>query len=155
MPITPLHFGVLAPVNHWLPGKVSLVSFTLVNLWIDLPSIMNLVYDTNYPPHGASHGFVGAMLIALAISSWALISRKLSWVWGAYLAALSHILLDGLVHPEMQPFDWMEGNPLYMGLMEPLSLALVPFMVWFIAQTVSVCSQWARQRRQASQINQR
>jgi hypothetical protein len=32
MPITPLHFGVLAPVNYLFPGKVSVVSFTLINL---------------------------------------------------------------------------------------------------------------------------
>jgi len=29
MPIPPLHFGVLAPVNHFFPGKVSVFSFAL------------------------------------------------------------------------------------------------------------------------------
>jgi len=39
MPLSPLHVGVLAPVNHFFPGKVSNISFVLVTLWIDAQSI--------------------------------------------------------------------------------------------------------------------
>ena len=39
MPITPLHFGVPAPINHH-PGKVSNVSFVLANVWMDAHSII-------------------------------------------------------------------------------------------------------------------
>jgi hypothetical protein len=49
MPLTPLHFGVLAPVNHFLPGKVSLVSFTLINLWMDGNAILYYGFGLSRP----------------------------------------------------------------------------------------------------------
>lgn len=44
MPITPLHFGLLAPINHFAPGKVSNVSFILATLLIDSNAIMYYVF---------------------------------------------------------------------------------------------------------------
>lgn len=70
----------------------------------------------------------------------------MKWVLGAYLAALTHVLLDSLVHSEMAPLWPMAGNPLYIGAMEPLSLILLPFMLWFIVQTVSSVHGWIRGR---------
>ena len=75
--------------------------------------------------------------------------RRAKWVIGAYLGALSHLLLDGLIHPEMQPFRWIEGNPLYLGIHQELSLFLLSLTLWFIVQTVSACGDWVRKRRVA------
>jgi hypothetical protein len=38
-PSHPLHFGVLAPIKHFPNYRISVWSFGLVNLWIDLPII--------------------------------------------------------------------------------------------------------------------
>ena len=60
--------------------------------------------------------------------------RSRKWVIGAYLGGVTHVLLDMLVHSEMQPLYPIHWNPFYVGLMEPLSLILLPFMIWFIVQ---------------------
>lgn len=136
MPITPLHLGVLAPINHIVPNKVSNVSFILVNLLIDAKSIIFVLTGEGAISHGAEHSFMGALFFATLIAMFGFRSEK--WVFGAYLGGVTHILLDMLVHPEMMPFDpMMEGNPFYMGWMEPVSVILLPLTVWFIVQTVS------------------
>ena len=47
-----------------------------------------------------------------------------------------------LVHSEMLPFYPIEGNPFYMGWMEPLSMALLPLTVWLIVQYASGIRDW-------------
>jgi membrane-bound metal-dependent hydrolase YbcI (DUF457 family) len=137
MPITPLHFGLMAPVNKYLPGRISWISFVLVNLWIDIEAILAVVYSEPLPGHDHwNHTFVGATLIAVFIGMLGV--RSWSWVLGAFTGAWSHILLDSLVHTDMNPFKpVIEGNPLYLGIMEPLSWFLTPLTIWFIAQIVS------------------
>lgn len=142
MPITLLHFGVLAPLNKLKPKKVSSVSFILVNLLIDAGAINYAMYDffgiahlADMPSHmESSHTLLGATYIAIFIAVLGFKSRK--WIYGAFIGAWSHIVLDMLVHTDMKPFSFIEGNPFYMGWMEPLSLVLLPLTVWFIVQSV-------------------
>lgn len=145
MPITPLHFGVLAPINHWFPKKVSNVSFILVNLWLDGNAILyygfNLPYEQDL--HDTmTHSLVAAWIMAGVLAVLGYKSRK--WLLGAFLGATSHVLLDMVVHSEMLPFYPVEGNPFYLGWMEPLSLALVPLTIWLIVQYVSGILGWVR-----------
>lgn len=136
MPITPLHAGVLAPINHFAPGKVSNVSFILVNVWIDLPAILYVLTGTGEISHGFDHTFFATFLYATFLGMLGFRSRK--WVAGAALGAISHTLLDSLVHPELQPFaPFLEGNPLYLNAMEPLSGLLALLLIWLIVQIVS------------------
>lgn len=108
-------------------------------------AIINWFQGTPLPSHDeGNHTLPGAMLIAVFIA--VLGMRSMKWVLGAFLGALTHILLDGLVHPEMQPLHPMAGNPFYMGWLEPLSLFLVPFLIWLIFQYVSYSLGWLRKR---------
>lgn len=152
MPITPLHLGILAPINHWLPGKVSNLSFWLVTLWLDASAIacyaLGLEMGEFHGPE--THSFIAAMAIAgiVSILGMFVISLKhlwenvnigpqvFAWLLGAYLGGLTHILLDAMVHSEMLPIHPLPGNPFYWGGMEPVSLLLVPPLVWLIAQYV-------------------
>ena len=150
MPITLLHFGLLAPVNQLAPRKVSNISFILVNLWIDAPAITHWFQGLPLPSHNEDiHTLHGAMFLAVLIA--VLGVRSSRWVLGAFLGAITHILLDGLVHAEMVPLYPMAGNPLYMGWMEPLSLALLPLTVWLIVQSVSGSLGWVRKHWEAFQ----
>lgn len=144
MPITPLHFGVLAPVNHWFPGKVSTISFVMVTAWIDIPFIEAVLTGQPLPSHDDMHSLAGVLIIGTLIAMPGV--RYAKWVIGAYLAALNHLLLDGLIHADMQPFGWIAGNPLRIINMQTLSLILLPFMLWFIVQTVSSVHGWLRGR---------
>jgi len=145
MPLTPLHFGVLAPVNHFFPGKVSLVSFTLINLWMDGNAILYFGFGIDRPElHGpTTHSLLAALILASILAVIGFRSRK--WVIGAYLGGVTHVLLDMLVHPEMQPLYPIHWNPFYAGIMEPLSLILLPLMVWFIIQLVRDGLAWIKQ----------
>jgi membrane-bound metal-dependent hydrolase YbcI (DUF457 family) len=136
--MTPLHFGVIAPINHFFPGKVSTGSFLLTNLWIDLGAISAWIWDHPLPGHGVgtNHDIMGAAIIFVIIGG--LGYRSAAWGWGALLGAVSHILLDALVHSDMVPFDpFLKGNPLYTGQIELVSAILLPFTVWFTVQIVS------------------
>ena len=116
MPVTPLHFGLMAPINHFAPKRVSLVSFVIVNLLIDLEAIKAvLMGDDLLPSHDRpSHNLGGAAVIFALVAVVRL--RSGPWKWGALLGCLSHLILDGMVHPEMQPFaPYVAGNPIYLG----------------------------------------
>lgn len=145
MPITPLHFGLMAPASSFWPGRVNWIPFVLTNLWIDAPSIMAAFSGEPLPGHEDwGHTFVGATLVAVLVGMvWV---RSWPWVLGAFLGAWSHIVLDMLVHSDMSPLRPMhQGNPFYLGIMGPLSWVLTPLTVWFIAQVVS--SSLAKARR--------
>lgn len=152
MPITPLHLGLLAPINHFFPKKVSNVSFILVTLWLDASAIgyyaLGLEMGEFHGPE--THSFIAAMAIAgiVSILGMFVISLKhlwenvnigpkvFAWLLGAYLGGLTHILLDAMVHSEMLPFHPLPGNPFYWGGMEPVSFLLVPLAIWLTAQYV-------------------
>lgn len=148
MPITPLHFGLLAPANHWFRGKVSVASFVLVNLWIDAEAILAWSNDLPLPSHdNAGHTMLGAMITAVIVALPGV--RSMSWALGSFVGAVSHILLDALVHPEMRPFEpVVQGNPLYLDLMTPLSACLLPLAAWFTAQSVTYGFRFVRRRKE-------
>lgn len=154
MPITPLHLGVLAPINYLLPGKVNNLSFWIVTLWLDASAIAYYAFGLEMGEfHGPdTHSFIAAAAIAGMIGMlglgyyvfkelfWSALQenseRALAWICGAYLGGFSHILLDAMVHSEMLPFAPIPGNPFYWGGMEPISILLVPLAIWLTAQYV-------------------
>ena len=140
MPITPLHFGLLAPINHFAKGKVSNVSFVLANLWMDQASIIYTLTGYGAISH-ADHALWWAVAMACIIG---VFRWTRAWWLGALIGGVSHIALDMLVHADMSPFEpLLQGNPCYLGLMEPLSLALLPLCGWLTAQYVSGIRGWA------------
>lgn len=140
MPITPLHFGVLAPVNHFFPKKTNNVSFVLANLIIDWPNISAVLSGQPLTDHyGGLHTFVGAFALFALISAagFFFVKDRQAWYRGALWGSMTHILLDMLVHIDMYPFFPFQNKPFYMGWMEPVSLILVPFLVWWLYQATS------------------
>lgn len=144
MPITLLHVGLMAPTLLAAKPKPqtwwAVVSFTLVNLWIDMGAIHAWAHNLPLPSHDEPwHTLQGALVTALFISMLGIIYWR--WVVGAYYGAVSHILVDGMVHPEMD-------SPLYFGGMELVSLALVLPTVWVIVQIVSGVLSYVRRSRE-------
>jgi membrane-bound metal-dependent hydrolase YbcI (DUF457 family) len=140
MPMTPLHFGVLAPLNRLAPGKVSAVSFGIGQILLDAESIR--FYLTGYGDIShTSHTLFGALVLGAAISLPGYLSAR--WVWGAFVGTFSHVLLDALVHTDVELLaPWVAGNALYMGLMEPLSITLLALCVWLGLQKMSDFRRW-------------
>lgn len=135
MPITPLHFGILAPINHFSPGKVHNGSFMLVNLLIDVKSILFGLTGYGAISH-ENHEFVSMLFPIFVVGLLGL--RNHRWWWGAFWGAISHIALDMLVHADMSPLaPFVQGNPFYIDAMEPLSILLLGLCVWLTLQYVS------------------
>ena len=132
MPITPLHLAAALPVKRLAKGKFSLWSFIVVNFLIDLEPIT--VYLLNLEKHGlAMHGGMHTMIGALLITGLVSLFRwRLSWFLGALFGAVSHILMDATVHTDVAPcWPLVDGNPLYMGWMEPLNLVCLVIVAWY------------------------
>ena len=154
MPITPLHLGLLAPLNHWLPGKVNNLAFWIVTLWLDASAIAYYALGLEMGEfHGpTTHSFIAAFAISGMVACAGVLymlwratvharstlaaGQPWPWVIGAFLGGFSHILLDAMVHSEMLPFHPLPGNPFYWGGMEPVSILLVPLAIWLTAQYV-------------------
>lgn len=136
MPITPLHFGVLSPINYFAKGKVSNISFGIVTLWVDANSIIYALFGIGGYDHGSSHNVLGVLGVALIVSSMRFTPK---WFCGCILAAITHLLLDGLVHIDMEPLaPFISGNFMFIpNSMPAISLVLLPFTFWFILQSVS------------------
>lgn len=170
MPITPLHLGLLAPINHWFPKKVSNLSFILVTLWLDASAIAYYALGLDIGEfHGPeSHSFIAAFAIAGMVACggvlWMLWLAALQarttlaagqpwpWILGAFLGSFTHILLDAMVHSEMLPFHPLPDNPFYWGGMTWLSLILVPPLVWLISMYVSAGVHLARKSLAAARL---
>ena len=173
MPITPLHLGLLAPLNHWLPGKVNNLSFWLVTLWLDASAIAYYTLGLKMGEfHGPeTHSFIAAVALAGIVSCvgvlymlWVAATQARTtlaagqpwpWVLGAFLGGMTHILLDAMVHSEMLPIHPLSGNPFYWGGMEPVSILLVPLAIWLTSQYVSAGVQAVRKSRVVARLMQR
>lgn len=130
MPITPFHFGLGAALHSAAPKRVSFLAFCAANVLIDLESLYNLVAD-RYPVHAFLHTYIGATLMVVAtvalflglrwfaakfwlpdIFGWQAL-RAPPIILGATLGAYSHIVLDSIMHADIQPFSpFSSANPL-------------------------------------------
>lgn len=148
VPFTPFHFGPGLLLKGVAPRHVSASAFVAANVAIDLESLYNLARGA-WPIHTRLHTFVGAALagittvLALLALRWAALRvlRVRTWlaatasicaaevsvrgiVMGAMAGALTHPLLDGLMHQDIEPFGpWTSENPL-RGLISLWSLHL-------------------------------
>ena len=173
MPITPLHLGILAPLNHLLPGKVNNLSFWLVTLWLDASAIAYYALGLEMGEfHGPeTHSFIAAAALASVVGMLGFMfyvikevfqptfranqDRAMSWFAGAFLGGFSHILLDAMVHSEMLPIHPLPGNPLYWGGMDIISGFLVFTLFWLIYQYVSYMGDLARKILAATWLRKR
>ena len=124
MPITPFHFGPGAALHAIAPRHVSFLAFCAANVLIDVESLYNLMHG-RHPVHAFFHTYVGATLVALAlVAAFWLLRRagakrllpKLTMrqvAIGTALGAWTHVLLDSVMHADIQPLaPFVAGNAL-------------------------------------------
>lgn len=118
--VHPYHFGVGIAAKAALVRRFSLGLFVVLQVIIDLESLYNLAYQ-RVPVHRFLHTFVGATLLA-GLSSAVLLGFLMWWqgraggrtqrasrlfVWllaTALFATWSHVVLDAMMHQDVQPF---------------------------------------------------
>jgi hypothetical protein len=149
MPVTPFHLGPAIVVKAVCPRWISLGVFAAVQIAIDVESVANILLG-RYPVHGVAHTVPGSLLVAAlvlvparallgplygrlarvhGVPPWARAELgAVSWtaaLGGAVFGALSHVLLDAVIHADQAPlWPWVDGNPwLVPGAFVPMHLA--------------------------------
>jgi hypothetical protein len=135
VPFTPYHFGPGLLGKGLAARWFSWTAFVASNVVIDCESFYYLEQRA-YPVHRQLHTFVGAALIGVATACVLLGVRRVvpklrAWlhalpptaraegsplgiVVGAMAGALSHPVLDGIMHGDIEPFQpWTAANPLH------------------------------------------
>ena len=138
MPFTPFHLGPGAAIKAVFGRYFSLMVFGFAQVIIDLEPLIRLLRGDNIL-HGVSHTYFGAAFIGLfslwagkitcewllglwnAVAQfkylrWLSLSPHISWTAassGAFIGTFSHVLLDSLIHSDMQPlFPFSTANEL-------------------------------------------
>jgi hypothetical protein len=135
MPITPFHFGPAAALKAVAPRHFSFTMFVFTNVVIDVEPLYFMATG-GWPIHRFCHTYLGATVVAMAcffvgrpVCSWALRlwnsrldAAQARWLGvetriaalpaltGALIGGWSHVLLDSLMHPDMEPLAPFAGG---------------------------------------------
>jgi len=162
MPFTPLHMGPGIVVKALLQGSFSLMVFGWTQIVMDIqPLIVMLTGEGQL--HGFSHTYVGATLLAVfsALSGkylsevglfiigynkrWQV---KIAW-WVAFLSAFmgaySHVLLDSIMHLDIQPLLPFNANNALLGVISISVLHTFCLVSAFMGGVIYVGVKWILQ----------
>jgi len=140
VPVTPFHLGPAIAVKAAARGHFSLRIFALAQILIDLESARGVFLHAD-PVHGPLHSLTGATLAGLiaaalgryvfnalnsplrtflrheeGMPAW-LVEEVVPITWaaaiiGGAVGGISHVLLDAIVHPDVQPlWPFSSSNP--------------------------------------------
>ena len=135
MPFTPLHMGPGILVKAILQGSFSLMVFGWTQIVMDLQPLFVMITGEGQL-HGFSHTFIGATLIAIIsaltgkyLSEFGLVILKITdkgnpvkiiwWIAfaSAFIGSYSHVVLDGIMHSDVEPFYPYTASNYFSGLM--------------------------------------
>jgi membrane-bound metal-dependent hydrolase YbcI (DUF457 family) len=121
LPFTPIHMGPGILIKALLQGSFSLMVFGWTQIVMDIQPLLVLISGQGHL-HGFTHTYLGATLLAAfaAISGkylaqlglWLLklrpsINSPMTWpvvILSALIGSYSHVLLDSIMHSDIQPF---------------------------------------------------
>jgi hypothetical protein len=126
MPVTPYHFGPGIFIKSFLQRRFSLIVFIWTQILIDIQPLMVLITGKGIL-HGFSHTYLGASFIAIIGSITGMCIIKLVFpntifnprLWkitffSAFIGSYSHVLLDSIMHNDLNPFyPFCLNNSLY------------------------------------------
>ncbi len=121
MPFTPFHMGPGVLVKAVLQGSFSLMVFGWTQIVMDVQPLIVMITGSGHL-HGFTHTFIGASLIAVFsgvtgkyLSEFGLkllqigTSGEVTIIWvvaisSAFIGSFSHVILDGIMHTDVEPF---------------------------------------------------
>lgn len=127
MPFTPFHLGPGALCKAFCGERFSFLMFGGSQVLMDVEPLVRMIRGDAIV-HGASHTVIGALMIALlstavgrpisnvALRFSGLSDHPISWtvaLLSALIGTYSHIVLDAVMHRDMDPFwPFAQGNGL-------------------------------------------
>lgn len=133
MPFTPFHFGPGLLAKAAAPTRVSLTTFAVTQVLIDVETLYHLV-RRDWPVHGQMHSFIGASTVGLVAAGAVLAGRPIlnrfvpasatsavtaeltvqAAVVGGLLGGVTHTALDAIMHSDVSPlWPFASGNGLF------------------------------------------
>ncbi|MEP0174447.1 MAG: metal-dependent hydrolase [Paraglaciecola sp.] len=122
MPFTPIHMGPGILIKSLLRGSFSLMVFGWTQIVMDIQPLIVLLSGEGHL-HGFSHTYIGATIIVILagisgkyLSEFGLMVLRISkyenpisiawWVvfLSAFIGSFSHVLLDSIMHLDVEPF---------------------------------------------------
>jgi membrane-bound metal-dependent hydrolase YbcI (DUF457 family) len=121
VPFTPFHLGPGALVHSAAPKHISFLAFCGANVLVDVEPLYFMLTH-QYPIHRFWHTYIGATVAAGVVVALFALARKFGLrinltvravALGAILGTYSHVLLDSLMHADVNPFaPFSDANPL-------------------------------------------
>ncbi len=139
MPFTPFHMGPGILVKGLMQGGFSLMVFGWTQIVMDIQPLIVLITGEGHL-HGFSHTYIGATLLAIIsavtgkylsqLGLWILritASYRTSIPWAvvltsAFIGSYSHVLLDSIMHADVQPFYPLTLQNLFQGIITASAL---------------------------------
>lgn len=167
MPFTPFHMGAGLIAKAGLDKRISLISFGLAQVAIDIEPGLGMLNDAEVL-HGWSHTLWGAILIGLLVTlisawpirwivgrwnrevshygaNWLSVDLRCDWrvcAAGAFVGTLSHIALDSIIHADMQPLAPLAATNPMLGLIGHDNLYLVCALAAVVGGALWLARKW-------------
>ena len=132
MPFTPLHMGPGLLVKALLQGSFSLMVFGWAQIAMDIQPLVVIITGEGHL-HGFSHTYIGATLIGTICALTGKHAAKfglrliretrylpITWpvvIVSAFIGSFSHVLLDSVMHADLEPFAPFTPDNVLLGLL--------------------------------------
>ena len=132
MPFTPFHMGPGLLLKALLQGSFSLIVFGWAQIIMDIQPLFVLLTGEGHL-HGFSHTYIGATLIGIGSALTGKYAAEfglrfigqtgylpISWpvaISSAFVGSFSHVLLDSVMHADVEPFAPFIANNPFLGLL--------------------------------------
>ena len=139
MPFTPFHMGPGILVKGLMQGSFSLMAFGWTQIVMDIQPLIVLITGEGHL-HGFSHTYIGATFLAIIsavtgkylsqLGLWIFritASYRTSIPWAvvltsAFIGSYSHVLLDSIMHADVQPFYPLTLHNSFQGIITASAL---------------------------------
>ncbi len=139
MPFTPFHMGPGIVVKSLLQGSFSLMVFGWAQIVMDIQPLLVMITGEGHL-HGFTHTYIGALLLAVFsaltgkyLSEIGLLilginnKQRVNILWrvsflSAFIGTFSHVLLDSIMHSDVEPFFPFTTNNQFLGLISVQAL---------------------------------
>ena len=161
MPFTPFHMGPGIVVKAVLQSSFSLMVFGWAQIVMDIQPLIVMISGEGHL-HGFSHTYVGAVLLAIfAALSGKYLSEvglfvlglnphwqvRISWLvcfLSSFIGTFSHVLLDSIMHSDVEPFYPLTPDNPFLGLLSVQALHKVCLYSGLVGGALYVSIYWVQ-----------